>query len=136
MKRGVLRKLRSSHIFKDANLYDRGKFFCKCIHKLWPEGGTPPGPSKAYSELMHVLAPEKKDVRCTLTTRDFSFEPLVLCDFETRPEEIQWQLVWAVEAANTSGEFLGMQKAQRVAWFVGQLCLITSKHASALFGER
>lgn len=120
---GVLQKLQTGTNLSITDLYDRGKIFCDYIHGLWPEGDPPPELSAAFQELKRMLAPERKDDSRTLTQGDFSFEPLLLCAFEKQPLEVQWRVVCAVKKASNTGRFVGMQKAERAAWFAGELSL-------------
>lgn len=131
VKLGVLQKLQTSSCMEGTDLYDRGKLFCNSIHKLWPEGGPRPKISWAYKELMQMLNPEKKAVNCVLWKRDFLWDQLAICDFENQPEEVQWEVVGAVQKAIATKEFIGMQSAERVEWFVRKLKLAAAEHAAA-----
>lgn len=136
VKLGVLGKLQTGSKLARTELFDRGKFFCEYIQQLWPEGGPLPVPSGAYKELMHLLASEKKDVSRVLTKWDFTWEPLVLCEFQRQPEEVQWQTVYAVQKATANGSLSSMQKAERVAWFASVLDLAAANFAAAQLDAR
>lgn len=124
----LLQKIRDSRFLQKVKFWHRGELITKNIHKLWPSGPAPPGPSEPFKMLLRKLDSRRGgDSGRFLTEWDFDLEPLLLCLFARQPDDIQMEVLDALDVALSKRVFAKMRTAERLAWFERKLRAISAE---------